>query len=218
MPAQFLPIIVGTINLMVLSVLGFYIWSLRKERKKLEEKERQLAAKQAEVESGYQQIIDRALEKEREILDDASKQASSILSITQNLSSASKESLDAAMQKMVDDIHKEATNSSEYFLANYKNSLNKISESSAADYQQSVAKFEENMQAKMEEFRNSLLPGVQKELEEYKQKRIQEVDRKVEKIIKEVAEKVFNKSIPFEEHQKLIIESLEKARKEGVFD
>lgn len=218
MPAQYLPIIVGTVNLMVLSVLGFYIWTLRKEKKKFEEREKELAAKEAQVESGYQQIINQALEKERKILEDAAKQANEILSSTQNLSTTSKENLNNALQKMIADIQNEAATSSNDFLSNYKNSLGQISNKSLVDFQNELKKFEADMQVKMQNFRDTLLPGIQKELEAYKNEQFRLADKKVASIIKKVAEQVFNETISLEEHQKLIIDSLEKSRKEGVFD
>lgn len=218
MPANFLPIIVATINLMVLSVLGFYIWTLGKERKKLKKHEEELAEKGKKLENGYQQVIDRALQKERGILEEAVKKANTILSSTQYVSNLSKDTLNQALQKMLNDIQNEATTSSSRSLTNYKNFLHQISEKTLVDFQNNTKKFEEDMGKQMQTFRDSLLPTIQKELEEYKNQRFQEADKKINAIIQKVAEKVLNKAISFEDHQKLIIESLEKCRKEGVFD
>jgi F0F1-type ATP synthase membrane subunit b/b' len=218
MPAQFLPVIIATFNLMVLSVLGFYIWVLRNERKELKKYEEGLAEKERKLESGYQQIIDSALEKERNILNEATKKANTILSNTQYVSNISKDSLDQALQKMLSDVQKEAVTSSNEFLTNYKNFLSQVSEKTLLGFQNNAKKFEEDMQKQMQEFRETLLPAIQKELETYKEQRFKEADKTVNAIIQRVSEKVLKKSISFEEHQKLIIESLEKSRKEGIFD
>lgn len=218
MPAYFLPIIVATINLMVLSVLGFYIWTLGKEKKELERRNKELAEKEAKLESGYQQVIDSALSKERNILDDAAKKANTILSDTQYVSSASRDALNQALQNMVGSIQKEAAATSGNSLTNYKNFLNQIAQQTLTDFQNNTKQFEADMQKQMQEFRNSLLPAVQKELDEYKQQRLRDADNAVNEIIRQVSEKVLNKSISLEDHQKLIIESLEKCRKEGMFD
>ncbi len=218
MPAQFLPIIVATFNLMVLSVLGFYLWVLRNERKELEKHEKELAVKEGKLESGYQQIINGALIKERNILDDAAKKANTILSNTQYVSNISKDSLDQALQKMLADIQKEAVVSSNNSLTNYNNFLKQVSEKTLFDFQNNTKRFEADMQKQMQDFRESLLPAIQKELEAYKEQRFKEADKTVNAIIQRVSEKVLNKSISLEDHQKLIIESLEKSRREGVFD
>jgi Skp family chaperone for outer membrane proteins len=217
MPA-YLPIIVATINLMVLSVLGFYIWTLGKEREELKKHEKELLEKEKKLESGYQQIIDNALAKERAILDEASKKANAIVTNTQYASNISKDSLDQALQKMINDIQNQAANSSNSSLINYKNFLHEITEKTLVDFQNNTKKFEEDMQKQMQEFRDTLLPTIQKELEEYKKERFGQADKKINEIIQKVAEKVFNQSISLEDHQKLIIESLEKCRKEGIYD
>jgi hypothetical protein len=74
------------------------------------------------------------------------------------------------------------------------------------------------MQKQMQNFRQAYLPTIQKELEEYKNERLKKADKQINSIIQEVAEEVLNKAIPLEDHQKLIIESLEKSRKEGLFE
>lgn len=217
MPA-YLPIIIATINLMVLSVLGFYIWTLSKERKELKNHEKELEEKEKKLESGYQQVIDNALNKERVILDDATKKANTILSNTQYVSNVSKDALNQALQNMIIGIQREAETSSNNSLTNYKDFLHQIAQKTLLDFQGSTKKFEDDMQKQMQGFRNSLLPTIQKELEAYKKERIDKADKIINSIIQEVAAKALNKSIPQEDHQKLIIESLEKAQKEGVFD
>ena len=217
MPA-YLPIIIATINLMVLSVLSFYLWTLGKERKELKRHEEELAQKEAKLESGYQQIIDSALSKERGILDEAAKRANTILSNTQYVSNVSKDALNQALQNMLAGIQKEAANSSSNSLANYNNFLRQITQQTLTDFQNNTKRFEEDMQKQMQSFRESLLPTIQKELDAYKMQRFTEADKKINLIIQRVAEKVLNKSLSTEDHQKLVIESLEKCRKEGVFD
>lgn len=218
MPAQYLPVIIATVNLMVLSVLGFYIWTLNKEKKELDKRKKELSEKERQLESGYRQVIENALAKERKIIEEATAQARTILSDTQNLSTTSKDNLDKALQKMNYDVQNYAATSSNNLLADYKTYLGKIAEKSLLDFQNNTKRFEDDMQNKMQDFRDTLLPGIQKELEEYKNKRFRDADKAIDEIIKKVTEKILNKSLSLEDHQKLIIDSLEKAKKEGVFD
>lgn len=218
MPALEIAIIIATINLMVLSVLGFYIWSLNKEKKRLEKREKELIQKESLVASGYQQIIDRALNEERKIVQDTSKHATDILTNTQLVSNTSKQSLDTALQKITADIQNQANSSSSDYLTKYKSSLNEVSTKSLTDFQNYLKQFESDMQKQMKDFRSSLLPQIQNELENYKKEKFREADKKVDEVVRKVAEKVLNKTLSSEDHQKLIIDSLERARKEGVFD
>ena len=196
----------------------YYLWTLTRAKNSLEEREKELTKKENKLESDYRQIIDNTLIKERKILEDAAKQASTILSNTQYVSSASKELIDKALEKMIVDIQKEAEISSNDSMANYKNFLNQLSGKSLENFQNITKSFEADMEKQMQEFGKSLLPGVQKEIEAYKLQRFSEADKKINKIVQLVSQKVLNKSVSLEDHQKLIIESLEKSRKEGVFD
>ncbi len=218
MSAQYLPIIVATINLMLLSVLGFYLWVLDKERKELKKQKDELTQKQKELENNYQQVIDSALSKERNILDEATKKATAILSNTKYLSNFTQNALDQALQKMFQELRNAAYKTSTSSLENYSNYLNQISQKTLVEFQNTTRQYEAEMQKKMEEFRNSLLPAIEKELEEYKQKRLKNADKAINEIIKRVSEKVFIKSTSKEDQQRLIIESLEKCLKEGIFD
>lgn len=220
MPAYFvfLPVIVAVLNLMVLSVMVFYIWMLKGEKKKLEKQQKDLSAKETRLENGYRQAIDSALNKERRILDEATRQASLILANTKQTSDSSKNALEKALQKMMVDIQKEAGNTSNNFAANYKKYLGQITDKSLVDFQSITKKFEDDMQKQSEEFRKSILPQIQKELEDYKQKRFEEADVTIGKIIQNVTEKVLNKSISLEDHKKLIIAALDKAKNDGLFN
>jgi hypothetical protein len=156
--------------------------------------------------------------KEKEMLDNASIQANSIIANAQNISSTSKNTVEGALQQMAINLEQNAAKSTSDYLTNYKNFLNQISQKSLEDFQGLAKNFEGDMDAKMKEFRDSLLPALQKELEAYKNKRFIEADKNVNEIVQKVAQKVLNKAISMEDHKNLIIESLEKARRENIFD
>lgn len=218
LPSIFIPVIIPTFNLMVFCALGFYLWVLIKQKKQLEKQESELKNKQQQVESGYQQIINSALTKERAILESATQKATSILSNAQIIANTSKDTLDKAIQQMTLDVQKQASTSSNEFLNNYKTILGQVSEKSLVNFQNTLKNFESDTQKQVQQFRQSMIPAIQKELEEYKNQRFSEADKKINSIIQEVSKKVLNKSITTEDHQKLIIESLEKSKKEGIFD
>ena len=119
---------------------------------------------------------------------------------------------------MTVDIQKEASTSSNDQINNYKNFLNQISEKSLDNFQNATKKFEVELETQMQEFRKVTLANLQKELEEYKQQRFKVADKKINEIIQRASQKVFNKSISLEDHKILILDSLEKSRKKGVFD
>lgn len=69
--------------------------------------------------------------------------------------------------------------------------------------------FGENMKREIENVRN--------ELREYREKKILDINNEAKVILKDVCKEVLGKSLPLENHEDLIMESLERAKVMGVF-
>lgn len=57
---------------------------------------------------------------------------------------------------------------------------------------------------------------VEKEIENYKREKMKEVEEKIFEIIKKVAKKTIGKTLDLSAHEKLVMEALEKAKKEKI--
>ncbi len=55
------------------------------------------------------------------------------------------------------------------------------------------------------------------EIENYKQEKIRQINKSIDELAMKLAREVLGKSISLEDHQKLIVEALEKAKREGLF-
>jgi hypothetical protein len=75
-----------------------------------------------------------------------------------------------------------------------------------------------DLQKQIKDFHESLLPGLEKELEIYKQVRFKQADQTITEVVQKVAQEILNKSLTVSDHQAIMLEALEKAKKEGVFD
>ena len=75
-----------------------------------------------------------------------------------------------------------------------------------------------SLEQQNKEFQDTLLPQIEKEVEYYKKARMQEIDQAVTSIVQKASQEIFNKSISIADHQNVVIQSLEKAKKEGFFD
>jgi hypothetical protein len=214
----FLSVVIPTANLMILLFLIYRSWQVQKEKKVLEERVNELTKKEAAIDSDYHKIIDNSLSTERNILNDATKEANSILTNTQYVSNSLKEAIDKVLLKMIQDAQQQAIVSSNDIMVKHKSTLNQLSGKSLENFQNISKQFELDMQKQMQTYRETLLFNLQKEITAYKQQKIKESDKIVNMIIAEVSQKVLNKSISLEDQQNLIIESLEKSLKEGVFD
>jgi F0F1-type ATP synthase membrane subunit b/b' len=196
----------------------YFIAKITKREKQLEERERELAKKEGKIDIDYHQVVDNALTKERKILEDAVSQSKVIIANTQYVSHDSKTIIDKALTEMVIDIKKDSSDIGRQFIDNYKYFLNKVSATSLTDFQNIAKQFGVNLDVQIKDFSKNLLPNLEKEIEAYKQERIKGVNKTIERIIQSVSQKALNKSIPVSDHSDLILEALEKAKKEGIFD
>lgn len=210
LPASFL-YLTGLTNVAVFLIIALYFFRVRSREKRIEKIEHTLDDK-------YHHVIDDTMSRERKILDDATSEASQIITGAQYITHSSKEEVEKAIQAVVQDISTEGQSIARTFATEYANSLSQMSTQSLAQFHVLMANLQADLQKQIQLFHQTLLPNVEKELASYKQARLKEIDQTVMSIIQKAAQEIFNKSISLSEHQQLVIESLDKAKKEGVFD
>lgn len=208
-----LPIQVASItaNLLLFCFLLFYLWKVHRKEKTLEKKE-------GKIDSNYHQIVDDALSKERKILEDATHAADQIVTGAQYIQQNSQKTVDEALQKMVTEVKDETADTSKEFRKDYQSSLENIANQSLTDFQQVAKELQEDLRLQVKSFHETLLPTLQKELDEYKQERLKQTEQTITKIIQTASQDILSKSISYEDHQRLMTEALEKAKKEGLFE
>ena len=205
-------------DLLVFFLAGYYLLKFSKREKELEDREKLLREKEGKIDIDYHQIVDNALTKEKKIIEDATAQAGTIIAKTEFVTQDSKEMVNRALRQMSFDIQKESNDIGRKFVGDYEIFLNNLSTTSLGEFKNTAKEFGTDLEKQIKEFREALLPNIEKEIENYKLERFKAVDKAVNVIIQKVSEKALNKSIPPEDHNNLIVESLEKAKKEGVFD
>ncbi|HSW87734.1 MAG TPA: hypothetical protein VLF89_02335 [Candidatus Saccharimonadales bacterium] len=203
-------IITITADFFIFIFIGYYFFKFSKKEKAIEQKE-------GKIDTNYHQIVDDALSKERKIIDDATHEADQIIAGAHYLNQASKETVDQALQIMISDIQKEAADTSRNFMTNYQASLQQITVHSIAELQNVVKGLETDLQKQVKDFHETMLPKMEKELEEYKQVRLKQTDQTITNVIQKVSQEILNKSLSLDDHEHLLVESLEKAKKEGAF-
>ncbi len=199
------------LNLIIALFVIYYFMKLRAKEKELETKE-------TKIDTNYHQIVDDALTKERKILEDATKEAGHIITDAKYVNENSKQTLDHALQKMIADIQTDATGAANEFKKNYATSLEQIAHTSLLGFQSVAHELQTDLEKQIKTFHETLLPNMEKELEAYKQSRLKQAEQVITHIVQEASQDILNKSISFEDHQKLMLEALEKAKKEGLFN
>jgi hypothetical protein len=211
LPDTFFQLFTIAADVAIFGFIWYYLWDMHGKEKQVDEIRRK-------TDDNYHHVVDEALAKERKILDDATNEATQIITKTQFLTDESKMSLDQTLAKMEEEIEKEAGGTSHEFTKTYSSSLQKLAAESLKEFQTITKTMETDLQKQTKEYRESLLPGLQKEMDEYKKLRLAQADRTITHVIQEVSQEILNKSLSLEDHEQLLIQALEKAKKEGAFD
>jgi hypothetical protein len=244
MPTLLFQVVTIVFNLIILVLVAYYILDLRSRKKFIEERERKLGTDHKQiVESGLsqeRQMIEQAVSQSNQIMQVATHQANQILAGTQYISQSSKASLDVALQrlvvdaqnsgssakialdqalqKIIVDVHREAFNSGQQFSNSYNSSLKQISTVSLNSFQTLTGSLELELQQQIRDFRAKMLDNLEKEVEDYKKHKIQRIEQASTTLVQRVAQETLNKTLSVEDQHALLIQSLERAKREGVFD
>lgn len=244
MPALLFQVITVVFDLCVIVFVVFYVLNLRQKEKDINKRESKLSNDYRQVVGNGQvrerQIIEGAVAESSQIMQIATHQANQILSGAQYLSQTTKASLDSALERMVVDVqtassnskitldqalqkivvnvHKEAFDAGKDVTNSYQASLKHMVNISLSGFQNVTSELELDLQKQIKEFRQSLLNNLEKEIDQYKAAKIKRIDQVSISIAQKVSQEVLNKSLTMEDHESLVIKSLEKAKKEGVFD
>src|SRR5258706_1281180 len=179
MPTLLFQLITITADLVIFAFIGMYFFELRDKKKEVEKKE-------SKIDTGYHQVVDSALTKERKILDDATKEANEIITGAHYINKTTKDTVDQALQKIAADIHKAAVASAEDFMGKYQSTLKQVATTSLTDFTSVSKTLEDDWQKQIQEFHKTLLPGVEKEVEAYKQARLQNDEQLIARVVQKV--------------------------------
>lgn len=92
--------------------------------------------------------------------------------------------------------------------------LNRAAEKEFVKIQEENLKTAAQIYKSVKENLNKKVQETEKEIEDYKKERFKEMDRKIYQTLGEVAKKTIGKTIDLSAHEKLVMEALEKAKKE----
>lgn len=222
------PVFLSTTGIVVLAALIFCYYMYRKE-KKIEEKS-------MHVSQNYDQLVQEAKAKAKAIIDQAGMEAATILAQSQNTKLNLDMKSEETFKKITDEqMQLLRTNSEEYFRS-YTSSLEEVKHHYASLLEQMLADIRDSTQKEIQELKailkNQLTQSqgsvtkqmqddfmkAQIEINEYKKHELERIDKSMNDLLIRVSEEILGKMIPIRDHQQLIIDSLEMAKKEGMFN
>lgn len=244
MPTLLYQVVTLVFNLVIIVFVVFYLLNLRNKEKELDKRANKADHEYEQVigqsMSQQQQIVQGAYSQSNQIMSIATHQANQILAgaqylsqttkatletslqkmvvDTQNAGENAKITLDQALQKIITDVHREAFDTGKKVTDDHEEKLKQIATNSISGFQNVTNELEIELQKQIREFRQEVLANIEKEVQEYKEAKMRRVDQASVILVQRVSQEVLNKSLTVIDHENLVIRSLDKAKKEGIFD
>ncbi|OGH23306.1 MAG: hypothetical protein A2958_00045 [Candidatus Levybacteria bacterium RIFCSPLOWO2_01_FULL_38_13] len=220
--------------LLVVSVaLWVMVISYSQLLKKMNSYQRQADDLKKQINYKESRIIDEAREKAREIIDEALEKAQRVISESQSTNSQAKKMLDDALEALIKHQISYFEKASQDFLNEYRRELGALKQRSvqiARNVSEDIGKhtleevqdFDSILQKEtiaaqkiVEDKIEDQYSGAQKEVEEYKNEMMKKAEEEIYKILENVSKIALGKGLSLQEHEQLIIDALEKAKKAG---
>lgn len=191
----------------------------------------------------YDELLDKINEKETDLLEDARRKGAeiiesaslkgqSIISSSESISENSKNLLTSSTNQLVKDQSALFEKTSQGFLEEYKKMLDAIKNTTLElstkaskdiemdtikelkDYDSILAKETFEGQKIVEQKIEEEFSQTQKQVNEYKTQMLKKIENDIYEILKNVTKEALGKALPLADHEQLILEALEKAKKE----
>ncbi|OGV90337.1 hypothetical protein A2783_04215 [Microgenomates group bacterium RIFCSPHIGHO2_01_FULL_45_11] len=171
-----------------------------------------------------QKLWQEAQKEAHQIIAAAQANAAKIISDTQIISQEAKDRLDAELAR----ITFEQTSQYQRVLTDLRTEVREaVTRLMKESHQQAIAETEAFHQSLKEEVARSretvktalttFAKGLEDEIELYRQQRLQAIDKNIFELVDSVTRRTLNKVLTKEEHEQIVIDALETAKKEGFF-
>lgn len=223
-------VIIASVIVLSLALLAMAV-SYYHVLKKLLHREEKLDELFQEVNEKGKDLLEHTRKKSSHVIEEATKKAKELIADSQSLSIDSKKVLDEALSDLIKNQVASFQKASEDFLKEYKNELEML-RSNTVQVARNVSKdIEDDAVREVDNYRQVLqketidsqkiveakieedYAKTQKEVTAYREKMLKEVDEDIYKILETVSKEAIGKSIPLAQHEQLIIDALEKAKK-----
>jgi len=202
--------------------------------KKINSQKEELEALTNQIYDKESEVLKDARSKAETIVNDAIQKAQEIITSSNNLNSQSKKTLDEAFETLMKHQTGYFEKASQDFLEEYKKELESLKQKNIEILKNTSKSIEEDTLREVEDFDSIIeketvasqkiiqekiekdYARVQKEVDEYKTQMVNKVDEQIYKILQEVSKLVLGKSLSLAEHEQLIIDALDQAKKDGL--
>jgi hypothetical protein len=214
--------------LAVLAAIALFLYHILKKEHEFQEKERKTI-------NDYESVLKKAHNEAEQILDAATQTAQQILTETQTTNERINEDLNHVLQQLAQK-SLQTVNQETYVLGqNYQQKLSTVEASLENNAQQLIQTTQEDILKQLTQYHETfvkkatatetmldkktqeLLTQVDTEVAAYKKAEYEKLDQQIMGLMQKTYQEVLHRTMPDEIQHELIIEALEQARREGVF-
>lgn len=225
-----------TIAISVLAAILFFLSrGFTRTVEKLHEAEKANSHLQNQLAQKPIKLLEEAHEKAQDIIDQANKKATEILASSKSYEDNSTQEMKTKLEELEKQQAQIFTKASEDMKIAYQNMITQIQDQDINTLKTMTKDIQDDVLADFKEFRDDLEKetlnsekivkekideeylSIEKDLEEYKKQKYKKIDEDIYKILYRVSEMVLNQGISYDKHKELVIEALETAKKEQVF-
>jgi len=214
-------IISVSFGILLVGVIITYFWLIRKYLSL----EHSKAQNQADLNAQSQKLIQDAQTSANQIVKDATIKAEAIIKGAQeidiNQQQVIAKALEAQSQKYADVYQQSLKSIEQQIRLAVKDAPEDIKKGIQAQINlvgQELSKDLVGTQSQFKVAMDTAYKNMLADLENYKKAKMVKVDESITEAIEEIAKEVIARSIPVEDHEELILKSLEQAKKEGLFN
>jgi vacuolar-type H+-ATPase subunit H len=213
----------------VLGAIALFISHVLKREHEFQEKERSTFTQ-------YEDIIKRAHQEAAELLEKTTATSQQLVSQVRTTNDKLTSDFDRVLQQIAEKQIQAMNQQAEGLKKGYQQKVTNmetaidqntksILQNAESDFDKQLDTFAKSLLAhatKSEQAINNktkeLLDHSQAEIDAYKKEQLAKVDKAILELIQKTYQDILGKSIPASVHQEMILEALEKTKKEGVFD
>lgn len=211
MPADIIPLIFTFVAVAILGFVLVYAYSLSKKAAKFSQDETKLYDES-------NRVMEDALARAKRILQESIDKAKKMLAQTdyfqRELERESRNAFIQTSHRYSELFEKELTSLTQ----SYKDLLVKVEELSLEEVKKSMSDQKITAQSYLQKRVDEEFEKARKEIEEHKQYERSKIEAKIDEIIKNTAKEVIHTSLNTAQHKELIMQSLEKAKADGIFN
>jgi len=180
-------------------------------------KEKEFEKKREKIFNNYDEILKEAHHTAEQIVAKATEEGTSMQKERETFHKEMLQKLQESFQALLNTNKQTLENDSQELLKSFQEYLQKLK----STYEEQIEDTLKNIHSETLQALNSKLQDTfektQLEIAEYKKHKLQEVQKSIDTLLLRVSQEVLGHALPLADHQKLILDALEKAQKEQMF-